>query len=277
MKLMFLITVIFLSLSVNANTPNARFLLATFNTRTALPEQLAAAKTLLQYSGETQVQRQLLNLLQTSATPVALKIAAVESLCFQAINSNISRELLRSYGVERDLQLKVAIVKSLFLATNQNRDARNFVTRVLQNEEEPVLSEAAIFALASISGDQQVARLLTNIMTDSRSDEIVRVAAIKALFWQRNLDLQRELIRLISNVREVTSVRVAGLQLLRIVWAASNSKDNFFSDLAENDASSDVRLAALDALRPQLEERDIRWFKLYRNPVTGALRNPLED
>lgn len=277
MKLMLLMTAIFLSLAVKANTPNARFLLATFNSRTALPEQLAAAKTLLQYSGETLVQRQLLSLLQNSATPVALKIAAVESLCFQAVNSNTSRELLRAYGVERELGLKVAIIKSLFLATYQNRDVRNFVTRILESAEETALQEAAIFALASTSGDQQVARLLTNIMTDTRNDEVVRVAAIKSLFWQRNLDLQRELIRLTQNVREVVQVRVAGLQLLRVVWGASNAKDNFFMDLADGDASVEVRLAALDALRPQFEERDIRWFKLYRNPSTGALRNPLED
>lgn len=277
MKLMLLMTAFFLSLAVKANTPNARFLLATFNSRTALPEQLAAAKTLLQYSGETLVQRQLLSLLQNSATPVALKIAAVESLCFQAVNSNTSRELLRAYGVERELGLKVAIIKSLFLATYQNRDVRNFVTRILENAEETALQEAAIFALASTSGDQQVARLLTNIMTDTRNDEVVRVAAIKALFWQRNLELQRELTRLTQNVREVVPVRVAGLQLLRVVWGASNAKDNFFMDLADGDASVEVRLAALDALRPQFEERDIRWFKLYRVPATGAIRNPLED
>lgn len=277
MKFMLLILVIFLSLSVNANTPNARFLLSTFNSRTALPEQVAAAKTLLQYSGETLVQRQLIQLLQSSATPVALKIAAVESLCFQAINASTSHELLRSYGVERDLALKVALVKSLFFATHQNRDVRNFVTRVLQSEEDAALSEAAIFALASTSDDPQIARLLTNIMIDTRSDDAIRVASIKALFWQRSLDLQRELTRLTQNVREVAAVRVAGLKLLRVVWGASSAKDNFFIDLAENDPSMEVRLAALDGLRPQLEERDIRWFKLYRHPATGALRNPLED
>lgn len=238
--------------------------------------QVAAAKALSQFVSENETIRTLLAVAKDSGFETRVRVEAVKSLATEAQNSRTHRELIALYERESDLKLKAWILKSLYLAAPQSQ-VRNFLENVLKTERNDELLKAAAFAVMTTATTNSTTRILTIIINDNRFSDDVKVEALKSLFWLRKRDFYDFLENIALNKNVGTLVRVASVKLLQVAFHQSNERVNFLTGLAARETNLEVRLAALDALRPRFEERDVRWFHLARDPHSTYTRNPLED
>ena len=262
--------------SAFADNRTRSFLLNTLRSRAPLNVQINAVKVLNEEVGSSEAERALLNIVKDKNAASKLRQEALKSLVPISRSDTITRTLTSLYSREQDLDVKVVLVKSLWLAAASNNRIRRFLTSILLGDQEVRLQKAAAFALQATVNSSTAAAPLLKVIKNSSFDSELRVQALKSLFFYNSSNVDRFLQQLAYNEGEDTSVRVASLKLL-VGYPISSTKRRFLINLALMTSDDTVRIAATDSLRVKLSQQDVRYFHLFKNPKTGDLRDPLLD
>lgn len=274
-----LVFAIVLGFSLNAHADNTskRFLLSALNSRTTSDIQLAAVKSLRQFANDSETLKTLLNVALNSSLDSSLRQEAIKSLANDARNSRTWKQFVRLYQNENDIAVKATILRSLYLAASGNGQVQDYLEDVLRTETDEALQEAAAFGLLASAGNGQVANLLMQVAASQRHTTSVRIQAIKSLYLYRSNRAQDLVGSLAQNESTPSQLRQIAIYTIQATFPASSRKRDFLMNLAARDRDQAVRLVAIDALRPALEEKDVRRLNLPVDPRNGISRNPLEN
>jgi hypothetical protein len=275
-KLLLTVLISFFATSAFADNTTRRFLLNTLSSRAPLAVQVNAIKVLKEEVGNSEIERTLLSIVKNTTIASELRQEALKSLVPVSRSNTVTRTLTTLFTREQDLDVKVVLVKSLWLAAASDHKLRRFLTNILLRDTDVELRKAAAFALQATINSSSSASPLLNVARNSSLDSDLRVEALKSLFFYNSSSVDRFLQQLSYNEGEDTPVRVASLKLLA-GYPLSSSKRRFLMNLAQMTSDDSVRIAATDALRIKLSQEDVRYFHLFKNPKTGDLRDPLLD
>lgn len=265
------------SLNTYADNTSRRFLLSALNSRTTSDIQLAAVKSLRQFASDSETLRTLLDVALNTSLDSSIRQEAIKSLANDARNSRTWKHFVSLYQNESDVAVKATVLRSLYLAASGNRQVQNFVEDALRSETDEVLQEAAAFGLLASAGNSQVANLLMQVTASQRHATAVRIQAIKSLYLYRSNRVEDVVESLAQNPETPSQLREIAIYTIQATFAASSRKRDLLMNLATRDRDQAVRLAAIDALRPALEEKDVRRLNLPVDPRNGISRNPLEN
>jgi len=275
-KLVLLTLCLGFATEVLATSETRRFLLSSLQTRNSEAVKVASIKALRDFAGQNDVERALLNLIQNNNELLALRQAAVETLVPFTRSSNLSRRIVALYTRETNVEMKKTILRSLWLAASSNNTTERFLTNVLHRELDQELRQAAAFGLMATITSTSKAQNMLNILRNRTLNTNLRVEALKSLFFWRNNRVENVLEALAYDKTEDSAVRAACLKLY-MSYPQSSSKRRYLMNLSRVSTNEQVKVAATDALRVQINQEDVRFFHLYKNPKTGELRNPLLD
>jgi hypothetical protein len=277
-QVLFLFWAIF-STTVYADLETRSFLLQSISSRSELSTRVSAVKSLKELVGNSDVSRSLLKLAGEVSQNIKLRQEAFSSLVPVSRSSRISRTLLSIYKKEQNVALKVSLLRSLWLAASTDQTVRRFIQKILLNSQDAndSLRQAAAFALQATINSSRAARPLTNIIQNANNSIELRVQALKSLFFYKHNNIVERLFKALAyDESEKEEVRVTALKLL-MGHPSSSTKRRYLIDLSRRTYSDVVRNAAIDALRLNYNQQDIRYFHLFKNPKTGDLRDPLLD
>lgn len=275
-SIILLISFAFASQALAADTTTKRFLLSALSSRAGNEIKIAAVKSLREYASDNQTLTTLKSIVLDRQADSLLRQEAVKVLAPELVNQRTSLDIVRMYRVETDMDVKVAILKSLYLAAAGNRDMQNFVMKEFFTANNAELQKAALFGLLASASNSRIGDELVRIAADKNLEADVRVEALKSLYIY-NVRRKEDLVEhLAQSESEPTTVRVAALKIIQTL-PQSSSKRDFLMNVVNRASELDVRLAALDALKTLIDEKDIQWFRLHRDPRSGFTRNPLLD
>lgn len=274
-KVLVLLFLTFLSSQSFADNIARRFLLGTLTTRSAdLQLKLAAVHGLKGHIAANDTQRVLMALAFDSNEETLLRTEALKALVPDTINSRTYRQLLGLYQRETNLEVKTMILKCLYLAAGSSQ-VSNFLQSVLLGSNEVELKRAAAFGFLAHINSSRVANTLMNILADRSEDAELRVEALKSLYWYRNSRKENLIVQLAFDQNTEKVLRLAAVKSI-MTFARSNRNRDYLTRLARVDQDQDIKAEALKALRFQMSEKDIRWFRLHRD-LAGNARDPLAD
>lgn len=274
MKSLLLLTMM-LWLGTTFASPVSRFLITQLQTNPSVDVQSTSALALQQFTDRPETIQALTDVLINTRFAPEVKAVAIKALAMEARNARTSRLFLETYQRESHVPLKATILRSLWAAAEVNHQVKEFLEQALIRENEVMLQEAAAFGLLAVNHNRTYG-LLIDVVNSPRYAESVKVEALKSLFWNRSSQFKMYLESMVRDQRRSVDVRVAGLKLLQQAFVQSNQGGEFLTSISTSDPHQEVRLAALDALRPRFEERDVRWFRLHRHPVHNVSLNPLD-
>lgn len=275
-KLVLVTLALMMTSEVFASSESRRFLLSSLQTRANLGVKIASVKSLRDFAGQNDVERALLNLIQNGNEPVALRQAAMESLVPFTRSSNLTRRIMAQYTREFNPAMKRTILRSLWLAAASNSNVERFLLRVANTEFSQELKEAAVFGLQATVNSSTKARNMMTLVLNRTLSPSLRLEALKSLFFYKNNRVEDMLEHIIVDRTELPQMRAASLRML-MTYPVSSSKRRFIMNVANTAFNRDVKIAAVDALRTMMNQEDVRFFHLYKNPKTGEMRNPLLD
>jgi hypothetical protein len=145
---------------------------------------------------------------------------------------------------------------------------------VISNESHLELRKAAVFGLLASVNSSSKARNLMNILGNRNESQELRVEVLKTLFWYKDSRKERLIIQLANDTSEDRLVRLAAIKGIETLNRSSTNR-NYLTRIARMDSDPEIKAEALRALKFKLSEKDIRWWRLSRDPQ-GNPRNPLD-
>ncbi|KAF0124204.1 MAG: hypothetical protein FD189_2531 [Elusimicrobia bacterium] len=236
----------------------------------------AAVRASRPYIGNSYAQDPVREILGDQNERTDIRVEAARVLSYATGGSRVRDELtdVIRYGNE-PRELRVMAYKALWSATGHSRVQDLLMDAVRYSEKDRDARRAAIWALFSASNNSRPQDVLSDVLRSRNEEEPTRVEALKSLYnamgHYRVKDLMTDLVR-DSNERK--PVRLAAIKALSGANNDSRVK-SLLEDIMERSSDTEFRLAAIEALSPDLA--DIReYFHLPYKLENGGFVSPIE-
>lgn len=239
--------------------------------------KMSIVKTLRTYNNNSTVQRSLMRVLSDTTQNSLIRGQAAKSLANIADKSIVRNALTRAHDGSLDIQLRAAIIKSLYKAVANDSRIRKVLIQNLRERHDDRILQASAFALMGDVGVGNVQTALERTAANKMVSVNTRIEAIKSLYGVINSSgTRRVLSEIAGDSYDNDQVRVAAIKLM-VSFPRSSRTNTFLHTLLTRSNRNSIRSAAATTLKLVLTENDIRWLRVSKDPRTGLSRNPFDS
>lgn len=237
----------------------------------------AAVKASRPHILNSYAQDPVLDILENAGERTDIRVEAARVLSHANGYSRVQdalAEIVR-YG-SQPKELRVMAYKALWSAADVNSRWQDFlVSAVKYDEKDRDARRAAIWALWGSVENTRPRDLLKDLLKYGNEEEATRIEAIKSLYGAMgHYDVKDLMTDLVKNSSERKPVRLAAIFALSAANGDSRVKD-LLEDLSERASDPDLRVAAIEALSPDMTK--VReYFHLGYRLDNGGFVSPID-